>query len=408
MQKEKLAAIVLVIIIVGALSTFLLITYGGDIFKNLFPEEKTEKLEENIEVGDCVDINYIGRYTSNNTIFSTSYEDPDSKTGGSPLKVFVNLNISDLTIQPPENYTDYVSSPIMSQSIEQYLDLALSPIGVKKGFMDELISMKKGDNRKKTTHNFTPEQAFGRSPVVGDVLNLTSLGSIEYEIVGIKKNVQMPQEIAELYEDYFGNGTTTIFTLRDNSHYIGEIIDKYACWINSTVVTKSNQTLLWIYTTPTTAVDEDFTWIEDNETTGIRLEFPINASRITDITDSTITITHSPEINTTIEESYMSPYGYYMPVATYTVKKVTADKINVSYEIDSEGNISYKDFDRTIIIQRNSTINITEDTIGEILEIQLMFLRQFIDDFIIGYNVCSDQTVYFEIVIENIYKTSQE
>jgi hypothetical protein len=36
-----------------------------------------------------------------------------------------------------------------------------------------------------------------------------------------------------------------------------------------------------------------------------------------------------------------------------------------------------------------------------------MFLRHFVDDFTIGYNICSDQTVYFEIVIEKVYKTSQ-
>jgi len=404
MQKEKLAAVVLVVVIVGALSAYVIVTYGGDIVKNLFPEEKEDKLEENIDVGDCVDLHYIGRFASNDTIFATSYEDPNSRTGGTPVQVFVSSNISD---QPPEDYIDYVSSPIMSQSIEQYLVLALSPIGVKTGFMDELLSMKKGDSSKKTTSHFTPEQAFGRLPQIGDVLNLSSLGSIEYEIIDIKKDVPMPEDIALMYGEYFGNGTTTMFTLRDSSHYIGEIIDKYVSCINSTVVTKFNQTLIWVYTTPTTAVDEYFTWIDDNETTGLRLEFPTNVSRITNITDSTITITHSPEINSTIEESYASPYGYYLPSATYTVEKVTADKINVSYEADSEGNLSYMDFDRTITIKRNQTINITEDTIGEILEIQLMFLRHFVDDFVIGYNICSDQTVYFEIVIEKVYKTSQ-
>jgi len=41
MQKEKLAAIGLTVIIVGALSAFLFVTYGDEILKNLFGEEDT-------------------------------------------------------------------------------------------------------------------------------------------------------------------------------------------------------------------------------------------------------------------------------------------------------------------------------------------------------------------------------
>lgn len=408
MQKEKIAAIGLAIIVVGSLSTYLLVTYGEDILSNLFPEEKAGELEANINEGDCVDLHYIGRYASNDTIFSSSYEDPNSRTGGTPLKVFVSFNATDT---PPDEYRDYVPSPLMIQSIEQYFELALSPVSVKEGFMDVLITMNEGDNFRKTTSNLTYDKAFGWSPRIGDVLNFTLLSPLllEYEIIDIQPDADMPADVAELYGEYFGN-KTTLFTLRDITHYTGEILeDKYPSWENSTVVTKINQTLLWMYTTPTYDIGENFTWTDFNSETGVQLVYPEDASSITNITDGTIEITHSPDKNTTIEESiYYASYGMFFPSATYTVENVTADKINTNYTDPSTGNISHKEFDRTIVIQRNETLNITEDIPGEILEIQLMFLRHLVDDFVVSYNVLSDETVYFEIEIVKVYKTSQE
>ena len=67
MQKEKIALIALVVIVVAALSVFL-IAVNTNIFENLFKEKLT------ISEGDCADVNYTGRYTSNNTIFDKSYQ----------------------------------------------------------------------------------------------------------------------------------------------------------------------------------------------------------------------------------------------------------------------------------------------------------------------------------------------
>ena len=36
-----------------------------------------------------------------------------------------------------------------------------------------------------------------------------------------------------------------------------------------------------------------------------------------------------------------------------------------------------------------------------------MYLRLLVDDFVIGFNELSDETIYFEIFIDNIYKTSE-
>ena len=102
MQREKIAVISLVIIIVVALFAYLGATY--DIFGNLFENEEVSG-EAYIEIGDCVEVNYIGKYT-NGTIFDSSYEDPISKTGGDPAKFFVSL---DPTESPPDDYYEYAS-----------------------------------------------------------------------------------------------------------------------------------------------------------------------------------------------------------------------------------------------------------------------------------------------------------
>jgi len=96
-----------------------------------------------VDIGDCVDVNYTGRFQVNDTIFDTSYESiaeqaniyNENKTY-EPLKVFVNPN-GNLTT--PENYTNYTSSMI-------------------SGFMNGLIGMNEGENK---TIVIPPEDAYG-------------------------------------------------------------------------------------------------------------------------------------------------------------------------------------------------------------------------------------------------------
>lgn len=382
MQKEKLAAIGLVIIIIGALSAYLLVVYGEDIFENLFGEAETD-----IETGDCVDVNYIGRYASNDTVFDSSYDDVESKTDGTPLNIFVTLDAEAL---PPEGYDDYSSSMI-------------------EGFMEGLIGLKEGDTS--TIGPIPPEKAYGLKPKVGDVINLSSvipdLG-FDYvlKIVEVQEDAPMPSDYG--YEDVYGNGTTTLYTLREDWHYIGEIIDAvYTFWDNSSVVTKLNETMLWMYTTPATDIGENFTYNEvDTETSSI-FEYPTNSSSVTSFNDTHIIVTHSPAIGFTIEESMATQFGV-ISVGSYTVESLTADKINTSVT-DSEGNKTYTEFDRATTIERNETQNITQPPFpGELLEDQLFsYLRLMISDFELSYNTLADETLYFEVTIEKVYKTSQ-
>jgi hypothetical protein len=207
------------------------------------------------------------------------------------------------------------------------------------------------------------------------------------------------------FELYYGTGNTTLYTLREDWHYVGEIIDTaYTFWDNSSIVTKINETLLWMYTTPTTDIDENFTWTEVDAVTGIQTTFPENMSSITNITDDVIIVTCNPDINTTIVESVFTGFTYID--TPYTVESVTADKINTSIT-DSTGNKTYKEFDRTTTIQRNETQNITQIFPGELLEEQLFsYLRAIDSNFELSYSNLAGETLYFEVTIEKVYKTS--
>lgn len=378
MQNEKIAAIALVIIIVGALSVYLGVTYGEDILKNLFGE--TKELNT-IETGDCIDVHYIGRYASNSTVFDTSYSDLENKTGGTPLNIFVSFNMTEM---PPEGYETYTSEMI-------------------KGFMDGLIGLKEGETA--TIGPIPPEKAYGVYPKVGDLIDLTEFygttngDSYLYEISNIQENVSMPAD----FESAYGDVTTSLYVLKEAWHYIGEIIEtSYPSWDNSSVVTKINETLMWMEITPSTDIGENFTWSEIDVNTGIQITYPENTSSITNMTNDTIVVTHNLKVDDAIEVA--SIYGSMY----YTVENLTDDKINASYIIDEGGNKSYAEFDRLTTIQRNQTQNITFPTFpGELLEEQLFsYLRIFASDFYLGFNDLAGETLYFEVEIVEVHKTS--
>jgi len=381
MQKEKIALIALVIIVVAALSTFL-IAINTDIFTNLFEGQKI------IEIGDYADVHYIGYYASNGTHFTSSYKYPENKSGGTPAKIFVTYNTSATAGANFSGYTNTING--------EYVH----------GFIQQLVGMTKGQTKR--TAPISPQDAYGISPKVGDNINYSKYVEQNYgmdvngknlslTILSINPNGIMPVE----YRQYLGNvSTTTNFTIRDNVHYIGEFYNLYSSWKNSSVVTKINITKIWTYTTPPANLSKNFTWMESDATTGADTTFPKNCSTITNITNKTITITHTPQVNSTISQT--SQLGQ---STTYTVQKVTADKINASRLIS--GNKTYKEFDRHSIIQRNSTQNITYVFPGEILELQyLATLRGFDSNFHFSYLPLSDKTVYFDIYVLKVYKAS--
>ena len=398
MKREKLAAIGLALIIIGALSVYLVVEYKDEIIESLTGEQDEEKAN-GIAFGDCVDVHYISRYASNGTVIASSYDDIENKIGGTPLNVFVTSNTTE---SPPDDYMSYFSDPLDAGM--NYMSYALSPIGIKEGFIDSLIGLEEGD--KETTGFIPPEKAYGVLLKYGDIVNFSLVGiPLEFKVLDIQKNATITEELKDFYPDL---ETMDLCTLRQESYYIGEVIDKYSSWINSTVVTKINDTTLWTYVTPTTELNENFTWVYFDSETLIQTTYPTNSSSISSINDATIVVTHSPELNSTIETAdYYAEYGMFAPAESYTVENINDDKINASLT-DSEGNKTYYEFNRTVTIQRNETQNITQAIPWDSLESLLLALRFMDDDFTLCLNDLAGETVYFEIEIVKVYKGCSE
>jgi len=377
MQSEKLAIIALIVIIAGALSVYLVSSNSDFIYENLFGKPISEPSNEIIQYGDNVDLHYIGRYASNNSIFDSSYNDSINKIEGAPLKVFVTLNNSETS--PMSGYTTVI-----------------------EGFAEGLIGLK--ENESKIIGPIPPEKAYGVKPVIGDILNLTELIGVTqvYKIVNIKENAEMPEELIP----YFGMDNTNLYVLKEDWHYIGEILNItsiYLSWENSSVVTKINDTKLWMYTTPTNDVGEYFTWKYLDMNTGSEITFPKDTSIIIDMNDDLISISHNPEINNVINVSYG---GFYF--MDYVINNITDNQINASYSDPNTGDIQYMNFDKNQEITRNETQNITMEIPEEYLEIILEQLRLSLDDFYLSLNKLAGESLIFEVEIINIYKNSQD
>jgi FKBP-type peptidyl-prolyl cis-trans isomerase 2 len=351
------------------------VTYGGDIFNNLFGEKKT------IALGDCVDVNYIGRYASNNTIFESSYTYPTNKTGGMPLKVFVSTNTSESSPTGYENYTNLIDGYYV------------------KGFIEGLVGLKEGQT---SVINISAENAYGVYPKIGDVITVSDPSSsrdIKIVIVNITENASMPADHVESY----GNGTTTLFVLRFDIYALGEKMTRYPSWENATVVTKINDTKMWAYTTPPEDKRENFTWISVSSDGYTEIVYGENVSSVTSINDTTIVITHNPQIGAT-----MTYLDYYHQTTTYfTVVNLTDEKINVSYVDESTGAISYDEFDRTVTIVRNESQNITETLTTPDMDYFLsVIIKSYVPNSTLSVNKLAGESLIFEVQIVKIYKTS--
>ena len=369
MQKEKIVAIILVVIIVGALLSFILINYGDEIYDNLFGGDK----KNTIELGDCAQVNYIGRYASNNTVFDSSYLYVENKTGGTPLNIFVSL---DPDLVPPDEYSDYSS-------------------GMIKGFMNGLIGLKKGQTV--TIGPIPPEEAYGVYPKAGDTIDVTGESftqEMHLEFINITKDAPVPDE----YKDFITGNTTTLFILKDRSYQIGQKLTLYQPWPNATTVTQLNDTVMWLETNPPDDKINNFTWIE-LDAYGSEIYYWENSSNVT-MNETTIVVTHSPEIGQIMEAST----GY--STIEYSVVNLTEDKINVSYEA-SDGNLSYVEIDRKITIDRNQTQNITYSWPYEMMDYVLSILKQMDDTISYSLDALAGETLLFEVEIVEVYKTSQ-
>jgi hypothetical protein len=384
-DKTAIAVALLTIIIVVALATYIAAAYYPDIIENLFKEEKS------IELGDLADVHYIGRYASNDSIFDSSYEDPENKIGGDPLQVFVTLDLSE---SPPDEYGTY-SNMIGEDFV--------------KGFIEGLIGLKIGQTD--TIGPLDPEKAYGVTPKVGDIIEYSGGGEeIILKVVDIQENKPMPAELEQIKEVYGWGNITTIYVLKDESHYIGEFIDIYTSdmfgtplWENSTTVTKINETLLWTYTTPNEDNYNNLTWIDSKLDEGYQINFPEESTNIASINETSFTIIHTPAINTTIQYfDSNNPSG-----ANYIVENITDDKIITSLDDgSSEENRTIREFNRSESINRNLTQIITTSFPVEYMELLLSFLKGSDSNVIFNLGQLADEVVYFEVKIVDIQRPS--
>jgi len=111
MQLEKLASIGLAVIIVIAISAYILAddNIRDNIFENLFGEVSSKPISTSgkIAYGDSAEVNYIGKFV-NGTVFDTNIEEVakqwdlyNENITYEPAKVFVDPNYE---FYPPEGY----------------------------------------------------------------------------------------------------------------------------------------------------------------------------------------------------------------------------------------------------------------------------------------------------------------
>jgi FKBP-type peptidyl-prolyl cis-trans isomerase 2 len=373
MQKEKIALITLVIIVIAALSVFL-IAVNTDIFENVFKEKLT------ISEGDCADVNYIGRYASNNTIFDTSYTYAENKSGGTPLKIFVSYNAT--ATSPKAGYT----------------------AGMIEGFMDGIIGMQEGQT--KIIGPIPPEKAYGANKLVPGAIFTT-----QYLAFGMNQTVEVTKYTSEnlslkwIQLENLGNFTMPQLVINNlQSTNETEMViypPPYYIWENATSIVNITETNVTVSTTPTKSTNLSDVVKDVRYGDKQMLIFP--DATTASWNDTSITVECSPPVG----QNYTFETQGYSGMANITVhiNNITGDKINVTITNSESPEPTYLDvykiltFNRTFILPR-----LYKDIPSMYIS---YFYAQDIED--AGYSLepLAGESLIFEVTIEKVYKTSQ-
>ena len=333
-----------------------------------------------IKFGDCADVNYIGRYASNNTIFDTTYEDPENKSGGTPLKVFVSLDKN--ATSPKEGY----SSDMI------------------KGFIEGLIGMREGQT--KIIGPIPPEDAYGVKFGVGAIF------SSKYFAFGMNQTVIVTNYTTEAFSakwinmENWGNFTMPQLIINNlqSSNETEMVIypPPYYIWENSTSIINIADTNVTVRTTPTksTNLSSVITDVRDGEKQ--MLIFP-NATTAS-WTDTTITVVSSPIVG----QNYTFQIQGYPGMINITIhiNSIIGDIINVTITNDQNPTPTYLEvyriltFNRTYILPR-----IYKDIPSMYIT---YFYKQDIENAGYSFHPLAGETVIFEVTVEKMYKTKNE
>ncbi|KYK25147.1 hypothetical protein AYK25_09690 [Thermoplasmatales archaeon SM1-50] len=374
MQTEKFALITLVVIVIAALVIFL-VAVNTNIFENLFKEKLT------ISEGDCADVNYIGRYSLNNTIFESSYSFTENKSGGTPLKIFVSFDTNETS--PKTGYSS----------------------GMIEGFMEGIIGMQEGQT--KIIGPIPPEKAYG--------VNKFSIGSIfttEYLAFGMNQTVEVINYTSEnlslkwINVEDIGNFTMPQLVINDlNSLNESDMVTyppPYYIWENSTHIINITDINVTVTSTPTKSTNlsdvvKDVRYGEKQ-----MLIFP--GVSTASWNDTMITVECAPSVG----ENYTFQMEGYDGMINITVhiNNITGDIINVTITNDLSPEPTYLDVYKVLTFNRTFTLP------RYYYNIPSMYISYFYGEDIekAGYSLSplAGESLTYEVTVEKVYKTSQE
>ena len=383
MQSEKIAIIALVIIIVGALSIYLVATNDGDIFNNLFDGTDGKISKTGITIGDCADVNYIGRYASNNTIFDSSYEYPENKSGGTPLQMFISLNDSE--ISPKPGY-----------------------VGIIEGLAEGLVGL--NENNTATIGPIPPNKAYGLKLRVGDTFTTKVIALELNQTVEVINYTNDSISLKWIDFEDMGAFTMPIGVLLENlsnAYYtIHDYLPPYYLWENSSEILTVSEVTLEVMTTPTKSenIVEEMTMVPIGENLDLFFVFPDATTAVWD--NNNITVTSSPQAGA----NYLfSSQGLNL---TFTIDNVSSTKLNMSY-YDTGGQVTPlgTPINKTIQFNRINTMRYSYKDIPLSI-LGMPFAESLFGEDLVkyGYSLSklSGESLIFEVEIVKIYKTSQE
>jgi FKBP-type peptidyl-prolyl cis-trans isomerase 2 len=382
MQKEKISAIILVVIVVVALFAYIATT--ENLFGNLFEPESEE-----VDLGDCVDLYYIGKF-ANGTIFDSSYEDPINKTNGTLFKVYVTKNS---TSSPPTDYEDYSSDMI-------------------EGFIDGLIGLKEG--KWETIKDIPPEKAYGNKPKIGDTFNTQQIMMNAYDP---NKSMNITVEVTNLNSEYLSlrwinveefdkftmpEGILNDLNSIDQNDWI-ILVPPYSIWANSTEIIEIKNDSIIVKTTPTKTenITDEIKPIQYGDI--VTFVFP-DATTV-NYDNNTVTINNNPEIGKSYE--YIISYYGQEIITNVTVEgiDVTNDTLNISMSYEGSEK-EYQEFNKTISFDRLYTINRNFKDIP-LNYAEMLFEQDLLQQKHSSLNKLAGETLTFEVIIQKIYKTSE-
>ncbi|MBS3778095.1 MAG: FKBP-type peptidyl-prolyl cis-trans isomerase [Candidatus Thermoplasmatota archaeon] len=394
MNNEKIAMIALVVIIAGALSLFLVSTYGGDILNNLFDDttDISPDGEDNIiEEGDCADVHYIVKYASNGTFINSTYADWADKTGGNVAKIFVSL---DDMQQPPTGYTNYTAMDYV------------------EGLRSRLIGKEEGESY---TFEIPPDEAYGMERLdIGDEFYSTRLALYADTSVTLNQTFEVTKKTSDNLSikwvnlDDYGKFTMPQYLIKDFQAASQEdlflILPPYFLWENSSEIIDYDNDTVTVKTTPTEtenlvdSFEQIFLGFGQED---IFAMFP-NATTA-EYNETTITVRSDPEVGSEYEYTQLSPYGQQITMGI-TVKNMTSDTIGLT--ISAQGSVQNQTVKRQLEFNRTYEFPRLFENIPPYF--QEAIILDDLEQQGYGLDPLAGETLEYEVMIQNVYKTSTE